>query len=481
MKLDLVLEGVKFKLLKGSLDTVIKDIIYDSRQVIKNSAFICLKGIDTDGHKYINEAIKKGANTIILEDEIDIKEDVTVIKLDNTRESLGYLSSNFFNHPEDKLIKIGITGTKGKTTISWMLKKVLESQNEKVGVIGTIGTYINNKKYANKNTTPESYELEKYMSIMVKEKVKYLIMEVSSIALKVGRVNTIFFDYAIFTNLSIDHVGPREHPSYEDYTLSKAKLFKKTKVGILNIDDDAYKQMIKDTTCEIITYGKNKDANIQISDIIAINQKEFLGTRFNLSGAIKGTYEVSSPGDFSAYNTTSVIILLHILNIDLENVEYVLKNFSVPGRCEIFNIRNGKVIIDFAHNKLSFESILTAMKDYPHNRIITVFGCGGGRNYDRHFELGEASGKFADLSIISTDNPEYDDLDVICNDIKDGVLSVGGNYKIIKDRKEAIDYAISIMEDNDLILLLGKGAEDYQTINGKTTHFSEKEIINNYR
>lgn len=481
MKLKKILDGINYKLIKGNLDLDIEDITYDSRTVKKNYAFVALIGIDTDGHKYVEDAIKNGASCIIVCKDIQIENDVTVIKINDTRTELSYLSANFFENPQDKLVKIGITGTKGKTSVSWMIKKILEENGEKVGVIGTIGTYIDNKLYSHKNTTPESYQIQKFMRIMVDNGVKYLIMEASSQALKVGRINNILFDYAIFTNLSIDHVGPREHSTFQEYIESKALLFKQTKIGILNYDDDKFNDIIKNATCKVYTYGTNNKSDLYISDINLINEKDFLGVEFKLNGNYNDIYRVSAPGKFSSYNACSAIFLCKLLKINDDIIKKGLIKFHVKGRCEIININNKfKIVIDFAHNKISMESIIKTMKSYNCNRIITVFGCGGGRSFERRYELGEISGMYADLSIITTDNPRNDNVDEIISDLKKGVEDQNGEFVIIKDRKEAIEYAMKNASYNDIILLLGKGHEKYQEIKGVRYPFDEKKIIDDY-
>ena len=481
MKLIELLNNIDYKLIKGTLDIDVKDIAYDSRKIEKDFAFVCLIGIDTDGHNYINQAIKNGANCIITCKDVTVDDDVTIIRLEDTRTQLSYLSANLFNNPADKLIKIGITGTKGKTSTSWMIKSILEANGEKVGVIGTIGTYINNVLYEHKNTTPESYYIQKFMRQMVDENVKYLIMEASSTALKVGRINNIIFDYAIFTNLSIDHVGPREHPSYEDYVESKMKLFKQSKIAIIN-NDDKESSHIKDiASCELYTYGENNTSDIKIENIEYLKEEGFLGTKFKLNGKIEGNYKVSAPGIFSAYNAASAIIVSNMLGVEDSVIKKGLEKFYVEGRCEIINVNNKiNVIIDFAHNKISMKSIIETMKSYPHNKIISIFGCGGGRSYDRRYELGEVSAKLSDLSIVTTDNPRNDDINEIMCDIVQGLKDNNGNYKIIEDRKEAIEYALANAEKDDIILILGKGHEKFQEIKGKIYPFDEKRIVKDF-
>ncbi len=481
MRIRELLKNIDYEVVKGNINVDIKDIAYDSRKISKDYVFVCLIGIDADGHDYIDKAIDNGASAIIVCKDINIDRDVTVIKIRDTRLELPILSANLFDNPGDKLIKVAITGTKGKTSIAWMIKEILESANKKVGVIGTIGTYIDGKLYEHKNTTPESYQVQKFMRMMVDKGVKYLVMEASSQALKVGRINNIIFDYAIFTNLSIDHIGPREHSSYQDYRDSKALLFKQSKVGIFNSDDKEYSNMVKNATCSVFTYGK-KNANLVINNYKAINDDTFLGMEFDTSyNGIINTYRVSAPGEFSVYNASAAIMLAKLLNISNDYIKLGLINFRVSGRCEIFNINNKyKVIIDFAHNKISMESIINTFKLYHPNRIITIFGCGGGRSSERRYELGSTAGKYSDLSIVTTDNPRYDDIDDINKDIINGIKSVDGTYLVIKDRGDAIRYALMHAEYNDIILLLGKGHERFQEIKGIVYPFNELDIINEF-
>lgn len=481
MKIKKILENIDYELIQGDINLNVNEIVYDSRKCTKDSAFIALKGIDTDGHKYISSVIDKGCKCIfVCEDVSNISKDITVIKLSDTRKELAYLAENFFEHPKDHLIKIGITGTKGKTTTSYMIKSILESNGEKVGVIGTIGTVIDNKIYEHKNTTPESYEVQKYMRMMVDAGVKYLVMEVSSQALKVGRVSNIYYDYSIFTNLSIDHIGEREHKDFEDYSTSKSLLFKQSEIGIINKDDKYYNIMTDNCSCKIYTYGKN-NCDLNLVDSKYYIDDNLLGISINTSGLVDNEFLVSAPGLFSAYNAMSSILLCNLLGVCDEKIIEGLKNFKVKGRCEILNLPKGvKVIIDYAHNKVSMESIIKTMKEYKSGRVVTVFGCGGGRSSDRRFELGEMSGKYADFSIVTMDNPRYDDINEINKDISNGIESVGGNYIIINDRENAIRYAIENAKNNDIILLLGKGHEKFQQVKDKIYDLDEEKIVSEY-
>lgn len=480
MKVKSLLEGIPYELIKGNIDVEINDICYDSRKIKDNDAFVALIGIDTNGHHYIPDVIKMGCKVIIVCEDVEIHDDVTVIKIDDTRTKLAYLSANLFSSPANHLIKIAFTGTKGKTSSSWMLKKILEMAGKKVGVIGTLGTFIDGVLYEHKNTTPESYQVQKFMRQMVDSGVEYLIMETSSQALKVGRIANIFFDYGIFTNLSIDHVGPREHCSFEDYIESKALLFQQCKIGIFNQDDEYVQKMTKTATCLPYFFGRN-GKDLKIERLHSIHTKDFLGMEFSTTGHVDNTFRVAAPGKFSVWNATGVIMVALLLGIDISFIHSGLEKFQVDGRCEIYHVDDKfKIIIDFAHNKISMESILKTMKEYQPNRIITIFGCGGGRSFERRYELGAVSGELSDLSIVTTDNPRNDDIEEINADIVKGIQEQNGEYLVILDRKEAILYALEHARENDIILLLGKGHEAYQEIKGETFEFHEKEIIQSF-
>lgn len=478
MKLKEVLKDIDYEIIKGDINTQINNLCYNSKNIMKNDAFIALIGHNSDGHNYINNAIEKGANVIFVSKDVDIKENITVIKLKNTRESLSYLSSNLFGNPKDKLKIIGITGTKGKTTTAWMIKKILECDNKKVGVIGTTGVFIKDKHYDLVNTTPESYDIHKYFKEMVDNGIEYVVMEVSSQALKYGRVGGITFEYGVFTNLTHDHIGDGEHPNMEDYIHSKSLLFKNSRHGVFNIDDDNYKNMIKTATCDIHTFGYNKDADLVCKNVELIRENNLIGINLTTEGVINDTFKVSTPGKFSSYNAMCAILTTYLIGCSITSMKKSLENFSVKGRVEPVHVSDKfNLLIDYAHNGVSMESILTTIKEYNPKRIVSIFGCGGNRSKDRRYEMGEISGRLSDFSIITADNSRYEDVNDIINDILIGMHKTNGKYITIPDRKEAIKYSIENAKEGDIILLLGKGHEDYQEINGERHPFDERVII----
>lgn len=478
MKLEKLLEKIDYELVNGSLDTEVNNIYYDSRKVKEGSLFYCMEGTSVDGHDYIDSAIEKGAKVIVVSKDVSIDKDATVIKIKDTRRMLSKISINFFGNPIKEMTSIAITGTKGKTTTTWMIKNILEEDNKTVGVIGTMGVFFGDKYYSTVNTTPESLEIQKYLREMVDYGVKYLVMEVSSQALKVGRVDGLVFDYGVFTNLTQDHIGDNEHPNMEDYIYCKSLLFRQCRYGIFNLDDIHYKDMIKDSTCDIYTYGKNSDANLVINKMNLLRKNNFIGIELNTDGLIKDSFLVNTPGEFSAYNSACAIITTYLLGCSINSMKEALKKVAVKGRVEIIpGFDNFSVIIDYAHNGVSMENILSTMRAYNPKRIVSLFGCGGNRSKDRRFDMGEVSGNLADFTIVTEDNSRFEDVEDIMNDIEIGLKKTNGKYIKIADRKTAIKYALDNAEEGDIILLLGKGHETYQEKNGERYHYDEREII----
>ena len=477
MKLNKLLEGIDYTIISGSTDIEISDICYDSRKVKVGSLFICLSGFNFDGHDYIDSAIENGAKAVLVEKDV-YRDDITIIKVSSTRRLLSKISINYFDNPIKNMKSIAITGTKGKTTTSFMIKNILEEDNKKVGVIGTMGVFFGDKHYSTVNTTPESYDIQKYLREMVNDGVEYLVMEVSSQALKVGRVDGMVFDYGIFTNLSEDHIGENEHKDMEEYVYCKSLLFKMCKNGIFNMDDNYYHDMIKECTCNIYTYGHDKEASLVIDDVKLLRKENFIGLEMTTSGVVNDKFLVNTPGEFSAYNSACAIVVTYLLGCNIDNIKKALSRVAVRGRVEIVPVSDKyTVIIDYAHNGVSTESILTTMRKYNPKRIISLFGCGGNRSKDRRYDMGEVSGKYADFTIITEDNSRFEDVNDIMNDIEVGIKKTNGKYIKIPDRRTAIGYAIDNAMEGDIILILGKGHETYQEKNGERTHFDDREEV----
>ena len=478
MGLREMFEGLEYELVKGDIDLEVTDIVYDSRKVKDGVLFMAIIGSQIDGHEYVSDAIKNGAKAILISKDMDIKENVTVIKVKDTRKILSKLSMRFFKYPQSKLKTIAITGTKGKTTVSFMIKKILEVAGYKCGLIGTTGIFIGDKMYPAKNTTPESYETIKYMNEMVKKKMDYMVMEVSSQALKYDRVNDIIFDIGVFTNLSQDHIGPNEHDSMEDYVSSKAKLFNQCNHGVFNIDDKYFYDMVQGGDASINTYGYDERADLRATDIKLIREKKFIGIELTTDGIIKDKFKISSPGKFSSYNALAAITACHMLGIDKKYMKKALSDFHVRGRVEPVHVSDDfTLLIDYAHNGVSTESILSTIREYNPGRIVTIFGCGGNRSKDRRYEMGEYAGKYSDYLVITEDNNRYEEFDDIAKDILVGVNKTKCQYTIIPDRKDAIKYAIENAKPGDIIMLIGKGHEDYKEIKGKRYPFDERVVI----
>lgn len=481
MKLSKICEKIEYTLLQGSLETEVRDVIYDSRKIAPETMFVCMVGAVTDGHKYIPDAIDKGASVIVLEREEEaaqIPENITVLKVASARLALALMSAALFDHPARKLVTIGLTGTKGKTTTTYMIKKVLEMAGKKVGLIGTIGAMIGEEHLPSKNTTPESYELHRMFAAMVEAGCEYVVMEVSSQGLKLDRTAGILFDYGIFTNLSPDHIGPAEHASFEEYMECKSLLFRQCRIGIVNADDEHVEGILKGHTCEVKTFSAEKEADLMASDIGFINEDGKLGMHFKVSGCMDCQAKVHIPGRFSVYNSMVTMLVCHLAGISDEAILEGLSKVQVKGRVEMLPVsKDYTLIIDYAHNEVSTRSVLTTLMEYHPKRLICVYGGGGNRSKLRRYDMGEVTGEMADFCVLTCDNPRDEEIRDINNDIKVGLARSNGKYIEIDDRKEAIAYCMKNAKPGDMIVLLGKGHEDYQEIKGVKYHFDEREAV----
>lgn len=473
MILKNLVKGLDIVEYKGNMEAEIGGIAYDSRKVRDGSVFVCIEGFKFDGHDYISAAIENGAKVLLVQKQADYPDGITVIRVEDTRYALAYISDVFYNHPSSKFNLVGVTGTKGKTTTTFMIKSVLEVESRKVGLIGTIANYIGNEVIPTQRTTPESYDLQALFSDMVEKKVDSVVMEVSSHALELHRVSCCDYDIGIFTNLSQDHLD--FHETFENYLNAKIKLFKMCKKGLVNIDNDYGKEVVKKAECELYTYGIESDTDIKASDIKKFpNSVEFHVKTPWSSGNIR----VNIPGTFTIYNALAAIGACSLMGIPFESIKKGLENVSVPGRAEVvYTGPDYTVLIDYAHSPDSLENILTTLKSYCPGRLVSLFGCGGDRDRTKRPIMGEISGRIADFTIITSDNPRTEEPEAIIRDIEAGTKKTKAEYVTIIERREAIKYALVNAKPKDVIVLAGKGHETYQIFKDKTIHFDEREVV----
>lgn len=480
MELCKLIENIDYTLVQGSIEDInIKAVVSDNRKVEKECLFVCIVGANFDGHSVALDVAKMGAAAIVISKDIEnLPANVTVIKVSDTRLAYANISAAWFGHPADKLTTIGITGTKGKTTTTYLVKSMLENAGKKVGLVGTIEAIIGDEHIPAKNTTPESYVLQEYFAKMVEKGIDTVVMEVSSQALMMHRSAGFVFDIGVFTNIEPDHIGPNEHSDFDDYMNCKGLLFKQCRLGIVNGDDPHCEDVIANHTCQIKRFGFNSNNNYFAKDEELITGPGYLGVSFGVSGDVDMSVTLHSPGRFSIMNALCAIAIADSLNIDKDIMVKSLLSAKVKGRIEIIHVKDEyTLMIDYAHNAMALESLLTTLKEYNPNRLISLFGCGGNRSKLRRFEMGEVSGKLADLTVITSDNPRFEEPLSIIADIKTGIDKTDGKYVEIPDRKEAIQYVIENGEPGDVIVLAGKGHEDYQEIEGKKYPMDERVII----
>ena len=473
-----LIQSLDYELLQGSLEGEISELVYDTRKVSKDAMFVCIVGTAFDSHEKAAEVAAAGAKVLIVSKEVEVPEEVTVVKVADTRYALSLISAAYFDYPANTLKVIGITGTKGKTTTTFMIKSILENAGYKVGLIGTIETIIGEKHIPANNTTPESYIVQEYFAEMLKAGCQVCVMEVSSQGLMMHRTAGIPFELGIFTNLAPDHIGPNEHASFEEYAQCKGMLFKQCKVGIANVDDENFGMVMKGHTCKLETIGFSEKADLKASNVNLVGRPGYLGVTYDLTGLLNFPVEIDIPGKFSVYNSIVAIAVCRHFDIAKENILEALKAAKAKGRIEQVKVSDDfMLLIDYAHNAMSLESLLSTLKEYHPKRLVCLFGCGGNRSKLRRYEMGEVSGKMADLTIVTSDNPRFEEPQEIIDDIKIGLAKTDGEYVEIIDRKEAIKYAIANGRPGDVIVLAGKGHEDYQEIKGVKYPMDERVLI----
>lgn len=478
MKLTKLLERLEYTCLQGEIDKEISGIVNDSRKVTQGSLFFCIKGAVSDGHTYALDVAQKGAAAIIVQKPVEVPESVTVIQVADSRYAMALVAAAWYDYPAEKLHVIGITGTKGKTTTTYMIRSILEAAGHKVGLIGTIEAIIGDRVIPACNTTPESTTIQEYFAEMVKAGCDSVVMEVSSQGLMLHRTAGILFEIGIFTNLEPDHIGPAEHASFEEYLECKSRLFKQCKLGILNADDKHLEEILKGHTCQVETYGFTEKADFRATDTRLVSAPGYLGIDYQVSGKRNFKVEIDIPGKFSVYNSLAAIAVCDHYGVTDENIISALSQAKVKGRIEMIRVSDDfTLMIDYAHNAMALESLLTTLKEYHPKRLVCLFGCGGNRSKSRRYEMGEVSGKLADFTIITSDNPRYEEPEAILADIESAISRTDGAYIKITDRKEAIAYAIHHGQPGDVIVLAGKGHEDYQEICGVKHPMDERVLI----
>ena len=480
MKVFELVKDFEYEVINGDLNREISTLVSDNRKLTKDCVFVCIEGANFDGHSVVNDAFKCNAAAVIVMKNVEVPKDIdtAVIKVKDTREALALASAAYFSYPTKEIKVIGVTGTKGKTTTTYLIKSILENAGYKVGLIGTIETIIGDEHIPSKNTTPESYVLQETFRKMADSGIEVCVMEASSQGFLMKRTLGTEFEIGIFTNLEPDHIGPNEHDSFENYMECKSMLFRQCKAGILNADDEHLEGILKGHTCEVFTYGMSENADYRASNVKLFEEKGVLGISFSVNGRINTDVAIDMPGKFSLYNALTAVSVCSYLGIKEDAIKSALKSAKVKGRIEMVPVSDDfTLMIDYAHNAMALESLLTTLKEYESGKLVCVFGCGGNRAKSRRFEMGEVSGRLADFTIITSDNPRFEEpLDIIA-DIVTGIEKTDGEYIKIPDRKEAIKYAIENGRKGDIIVLAGKGHEDYQEIKGVKYPMDERVLI----
>lgn len=484
MKLSELIKDLNIDKVKGSIDIDISGISQNSKKVKEGYLFVCIEGFVMDGHKFIPEAIQRGAGAILLQKDIPINKDITVLLVKDTRKALALLANRYYDYPSRKLKVIGITGTNGKTTVAYMLKAILEEADKKVGLLTTVENIINHQSKDSKMTTMESLDLQKAFCKMLSGNTDYCIMEVSSHSLSLSRVEGCDFDVAIFTNISDEHF--EIHQNFQNYLDSKKKLFQSLnsskkdscqKKGIVNIDEIYANEFIDCLQVDKITYGIERECMFRANNIM-INLRETHFTAETPAGDVEILLNMS--GKYNVYNALAAIAAAASQGISLDIIARAFRKFpGAPGRYKILDYGQPyTIIIDFAHNFHGLEHILKTLELFPRNKIITIFGHGGERDTRVRKKMGQVVGMHSDYSIITADNPRSENLETISKEIEKGLKEVkNSSYRVILDRFLAIEHALNIAEKNDIVLIAGKGPENQQVYQDRIIYHNDEEVV----
>lgn len=509
MKLSHLLRQTAYRVVKGTKDVEIRALRCDSRLVEKGDVFVCIKGFETDGHMYLSEAAARGAAAVVVQENCSrcrgrkpcfgccaSIEGITVIGAADTRYALAVMAAAYYGYPARELKIIGITGTKGKTTTAYLIREGLLAAGHRTGLIGTVQIDTGKRVFTCSNTTPESLHIQEYLREMADNGCDSVVMEVSSQALKLQRTAGIFFAAGVFTNLGRDHIGPGEHADMEEYLQCKRKLFFQCETAVGNADDACLSRIWKGTPCRKITYGTmsrekqikehgygfcpagTKEFDYTASETAYTDDGNVLGIRCWIDGRVTGELKLGMPGAFNISNGLAALAVLRVFQIPESTAFAALEKVRVPGRMEaVLSPKDCRILIDYAHNAMSLEQSLKTLRDYHPVRLAVIFGCGGNRSRERRFTMGETAGRYADFTIITTDNPRFEPPQAIMDDIECGIKRTDGRYILIEDRQEAVGYAIRMREPGDVILIAGKGHETYQEIQGVRYPMDDRELV----
>lgn len=470
-----LLRDLNYIKISGCLDVDIKGVSYYSKLVYEDYVFVCISGYKTDGHNYIDEAVKRGAAAVIVEREIEVPEGIVTIKVNDTRYALALISAAYFNYPTKDIKLIGVTGTNGKTTTTYFVKSILEQNEYKTSLLGTISNIINGKAIEAERTTPESFDLQELLSEMRNEGTDYCIMEVSSHSLELKRVAGCIFSVGIYTNLTRDHLD--FHGTFENYLNAKIKLFLQSETAVINTDDIYSEKIMKSINIPVIGYGEKKPAQVMAKEV-EVNAKysKFILEYDNNQVLIT----LHLPGKFNIYNALAAAGACIAEGISLKVIKKGLESIKgIPGRSEVIDSgRDFTIVIDYAHTPDGLENIISTVREYAKGRIITLFGCGGNRDVTKRPIMGEIVGRLSDLCIVTSDNPRSEDPKSIIDEIVPGIEKVSSDYSVVVDRREAIKKALALAKKDDVVIIAGKGHEMYQVLKEKTIPFNERDIIN---
>lgn len=490
MRLDVLFGGLQWEIVCGTPDKDAKALVYHSDKTVPGSAFFAISGAERDGKEFFEKAADMGADILVTDErgeQIDMmlhrlnrQYGITAVRVNSIRKALAAASAQFYGSPAESLKLIGVTGTKGKTTTTFMIKEILEEAGIPTGIIGTVVVGYDGCYQEAVNTTPQSEDIHRTLREMADAGCKAAVIEVSSQGLMHDRTYGLNFDMAVFTNLYPDHIGKGEHESLEEYICWKSMLFKQTKTAVINVDDPHWSDMAKGSTAErIVTFSADDSdaftADYMARDVVLRRKKDLLGVGFSIEGR---ELFAGMPGRFNAYNALAAASCAAAMDIPWSCIQRALAKVKVRGRAEIVSLgEDFTVLVDYAHNGPALDSILKALREYEPARLIAVFGCGGNRDRNRRFEMGKAAARLADFSVVTSDNPRHENPMDIIKDITQAMVEEQGSYTVIPDRREAICWTVSQAQTGDIIVIAGKGHETYQLLGGEKRHFDDREVV----